>query len=105
MPTEPPQICAAEVIFRILRGRWALPILLVLAEQGALHFLAIHRLIPGVSKKVLTEQLRYFERAGVLNRSSTQSQAHVFYELTLRGQELNKAIDGLNDLAARWFDL
>jgi DNA-binding HxlR family transcriptional regulator len=105
MPTELPQICAAEVIFRIVRGRWALPLLLVLAEQGPLHFLAIHRVISGVSRKVLTEQLRHFEQAGVVNRCSTQSRTLVFYELTHRGRELKKAVDGLNGLAGRWLDL
>ena len=105
MQTEPPQICAAEVVFRVVRGRWALPLLLVLAEQGPVHFLAIFRQIPGISRKVLTEQLRFFENAGVVHRYSTQSQSQVFYELTPRGRELKKAVDGLNELAARWFDL
>jgi DNA-binding HxlR family transcriptional regulator len=105
MPTELPKICAAEMIFRIVRGRWALYLLRVLAEQGPVHFMAINRLVPGISRKVLTEQLRRFERAGVVDRSSTQSQSHVFYELTVRGRELKKAVDGFDDLASRWLDL
>lgn len=105
MPSDSLPICAAEVIFRVVRGRWALSLMAVIAERGPIHFSAIGRSVPGISRKVLTDQLRFLERSGVVIRSEVERPAQVFYELTARGLELKKAIDGLNDLAARWSDL
>ena len=98
-------ICAAEVVLRVLRGRWALTIMAVVAEHGPIHFLAIGRQVPGISNKVLADQLRYLLRAGVVHRSSAEERQEVFYELTARGREVRTALDGLNDLARRWPDL
>jgi DNA-binding HxlR family transcriptional regulator len=105
MSSDTLPICAAEVIFRVVRGRWALSLVVVIAEQGPIHFLAISRSLPGISRKVLTDQLRFLERAGVVSRSTVEKPPQVFYELTTRGLALKKAIDGLNELAARWPDI
>jgi DNA-binding HxlR family transcriptional regulator len=105
MQQNEPPVCASEVIFRVLRGRWALPLLIAIAEHGPIHFLAIGRSVPGISKKVLTDQLRFLQQAGVITRSSAETRQEVFYQLSNRGRELKAAIDGLNDLAARWPDL
>jgi DNA-binding HxlR family transcriptional regulator len=98
-------ICASEVIFRALRGRWALTILKVLAQSQSRHFSALLRSVPGISPKVLTEQLRFLEKAGVLDRSSQSSRREVHYGLTARGRALKVALDGLDDLANRWTHL
>ncbi|NII72197.1 DNA-binding HxlR family transcriptional regulator [Dyella sp. SG562] len=105
MATDPLNICAAEVVLRVLRGRWAMTILMTLAERGPVHFGAMERSIKGVSAKVLSEQLRYLRNAGVVSRSSSAQRREVYYELTPRGQELTLALDAINDLARRWPDL
>lgn len=102
MPPSDNSICAAEVVFRVVRGRWALSLIATIAEQQPVHFLALSRSVPGISRKVLTEQLRFFQQAGVVERSTDEARQEVFYALTRRGKELKTAIDGLNDLAARW---
>ncbi|WP_343820389.1 helix-turn-helix domain-containing protein [Dyella marensis] len=102
MAPDPTSICAAEVVLRVLRGRWAMTILMILSERGAMHFGAIERSIKGVSAKVLSEQLRYLRHAGVVSRSSSEQRREVYYELTPRGLELKLALDAINDLARRW---
>ncbi|AFQ51600.1 winged helix-turn-helix transcriptional regulator [Burkholderia cepacia] len=105
MPENTPTICAAEVILRMLRGRWAPSLLMVIADQGPIHFLAIFRALPGISRKVLTDQLRFLVRAGVIARSTSETQPQVIYALTERGRELKRAVDQFNELAIRWDSL
>ncbi len=103
--SEKTPLCAAQVIFRVTRGRWALSILSVIAERGPIHFLALGRSIPGISRKVPSEQLRYLLEAGVIRRSGAKERQEVFYTLSNRGRELKTAIDGLTALAERWEEL
>lgn len=79
--------------------------MMVLAEQGPIHFSAIGRRVPGISTKVLTDQLRYLAQAGVVHRSGAEKRQEVYYELTTKGRELQVALDGFNELARRWPDL
>lgn len=105
MTTDAKPVCAAEVVLRVLRGRWTPTLMVVLAEHGPIHFSAIGRQVPGISTKVLTEQLRYLLRAGVVHRSGAEKRQEVYYELTPKGRELQVALDGFNELARRWPDL
>lgn len=66
-------------------------------------FNAILRRIPGISAKVLTEQLGYLTAGGVLQRIPTAlARQEVQYAYTERGKELRQVLDKLNDLATRW---
>lgn len=96
-------ICLADIIVNILRGKWAMHILLAVGEQNGLHFSAIRRSIPGISAKVLSEQLDYLLAAGVVQRMTTATARHeVIYSYTERGKELRVVLDALNELAHRW---
>lgn len=93
----------ADVVLRALRGRWATHILAVIASHQSIHFNELRRAMPGVSAKVLTEQLRFLEAAGVLERhASDNSRREVSYAYTARGHELKQVLDSFNELAARW---
>jgi DNA-binding HxlR family transcriptional regulator len=105
MSTDAKPVCAAEVVLRVLRGRWAPTLMMVLAEHGPIHFSAIGRQIPGISTKVLTDQLRYLVRAGVVQRSGAEKRQEIYYELTSKGRELQVALDGWNEFVRRWPDL
>jgi DNA-binding HxlR family transcriptional regulator len=98
-------ICASEVVIRTVRSRWAPTLLKLIADHEPIHFSAILRKVAGISTKVLADQLRNLQRDGVLHRSRATRGQEVFYELTNRGRELKRALDGLNDLADRWQDL
>ena len=81
---------------RILEGRWKLVILFHLFD-GKLHrFSDLERAIPGVSQKMLVQQLRRMERDGVVRRVvHPQVPPKVEYGLTDWGLALCPALDGL----------
>jgi DNA-binding HxlR family transcriptional regulator len=98
-------VCASEIVIRTVRSRWAPTLVKVIADKEPIHFSAILREVHGISTKVLSDQLRNLQRGGVLHRSDATRGQEVFYQLTNRGRELKRALDGLNDLADRWQDL
>lgn len=101
-PTLPTYTCASEILIRLLKGRWAPSLVMVVGQRGPIHFSAIAREVQGISVKVLTEQLRDLVESGVFNRIANENRPEVYYELTPRGLELKLALDSLNDLADRW---
>ncbi len=85
-----------ERAISILEGRWKLVILFHLFGGKVLRFSDLERAIPGVSQKVLTQQLRQLERDGMLRRIvHAQVPPKVEYELTPWGQSLCPALDAL----------
>ena len=98
-------VCLADVVIRTLRGKWAMQILLAFdeVEQGQVHFNHLKRAIPGISAKVLTDQLRYLVQAGVIDRVPSQlARQEVFYAYTAQGRELRALLDSLNAMGQRW---
>lgn len=80
---NPEPICLAEVITNMLRGKWAVHILHILKLHDALNFNSLLRSIPGISSKVLNEQLGYLITAGVLQRVPTHNpRQEVIYSFT-----------------------
>jgi len=90
---------AVELASSILRKRWRSAILLLLAS-GQYRYNALLRRFPGITAKVLTQQLRELEREGLVVRTAhRQGPRHVEYDLTPRGQDLRPAIDALTEWA------
>jgi DNA-binding HxlR family transcriptional regulator len=80
----------------IFEGRWKLMILFHLFGGKVLRFSQLERAIPGVSQKMLTQQLRQLERDGMVRRIiHAQVPPKVEYELTPWGQALCPALDAL----------
>ena len=97
-------VCLADVVIRALRGKWAMQILLAIdAQEERPHFNNLKRAVPGISAKVLAEQLRYLLEAGVIHRiPSDLARQEVFYAYTDQGRELRALLDSLNELGRRW---
>jgi len=86
----------AEEGFGLLEGRWKMGILFHLFDQTTLRFSELERLIPRVSQKMLTQQLRELERDGIVNRAVyAEVPPKVEYSLTDLGQELRPALHEL----------
>jgi DNA-binding HxlR family transcriptional regulator len=80
----------------IFEGRWKLMILFHLFGGKVLRFSQLERAIPGVSQKMLTQQLKHLERDGMVRRIvHAQVPPKVEYELTPWGQALCPALDAL----------
>jgi DNA-binding HxlR family transcriptional regulator len=85
-----------ERAISMLEGRWKLLILFHLFGGKTLRFSDLERAIPGVSQKMLTQQLRQLEQDGIVERIvHPEVPPRVEYFLTDWGQSLCPALDTL----------
>lgn len=90
-----------ETAIRMLEGRWKMIIIFRLFHQPVLRFSELERAIPGVSQKMLIQQIRELERDGIVARTVyPQVPPKVEYRLTDWGQALCPTLDSLLEWAA-----
>src|SRR6185503_19046050 len=86
--TNPVSGCPLTAALAALGGKWKLIILYWLAESPK-HFSALQRAMPGISQKVLTQQLRELASDGIVQRQPKGAiPAPVEYSLTEYGQSV-----------------
>ena len=91
-----------EAAFRMLEGRWKMVIVFHLFARGVLRFSGLEKAIPGVSQKMLIQQLRELERDGIVSRTVfPQVPPKVEYALTKWGRGMCPALDELLEWAAK----
>jgi len=93
-----PQTAASDVAatLGILEGRWKLLILFHLFDGREHRFSELERAMPGISQKMLIQQLRQLESDGVVRRIvHHQVPPKVEYRLTAWGQALCPALDAI----------
>jgi DNA-binding HxlR family transcriptional regulator len=87
--------CPLTAALAAIGGKWKLIIIYWLAESPK-HFLALRRLMPAISPKVLTEQLRELVADGVVQRQGTgERPAPVNYSLTAYGTSLLPIVESV----------
>lgn len=92
-PTEPN--CGLGPALRVIGGKWKATIIWELHARPR-RFGALRRAVPGISEKILTEQLRELEADGVVRREVRSGKVlHVEYSLTEPGLRLNAAVHAL----------
>jgi len=80
--------CPLTAALAALGGKWKLIIVYFLAESPK-HFAALRKAMPGISQKVLTQQLRELMSDGLVNRNAKGTvPAPVEYSLTAYGQSV-----------------
>ncbi|MBO1114483.1 winged helix-turn-helix transcriptional regulator [Bordetella petrii] len=97
-----PVNCGIGPAFEVIGGKWKAVILWELHAQ-ARRFGELRRLVPGISEKMLIQQLRELEADGLVGR-------HVFHEVPPRveysvtewGHALNLAMGPLADWGERY---
>jgi DNA-binding HxlR family transcriptional regulator len=95
-PTPEAAARAVDEALRLIKGRWKLVILFHLFSGQVRRFSALDRAIPGVSQKMLTQQLRQLEKAGLVRRVIyPEVPPKVEYALTDWGQALCPVLDSL----------
>ena len=90
--------CPAEYTLSLIDGRWKIPLIFHLLH-GAKRFSELARALRGVTQKMLTQQLREMERAGLVERKIfPQVPPRVEYSLTPLGTSLKPVVDSM----CRW---
>src|ERR1700743_2653166 len=94
--TTPPEICdtgcGLNATLRIISGKWK-PLVLFFLRSGPKRYGELKRLIPGVSDKVLIQQLKDLEADHVVARTDYEEvPPRVDYALTTLGRSLAEAI-------------
>lgn len=85
--------CPLTAALAAIGGKWKLIIVYFLAESPK-HFAALRKVIPGISQKVLTQQLRELVSDGIVDRQPKgKVPAPVIYSLTEYGQSLLPLIE------------
>jgi DNA-binding HxlR family transcriptional regulator len=93
--------CPVDLTLDVIGGKWR-PLILWELRRGAKQFNALHAAIPGISHKVLTEQLRALVRRGILERTVREGRIRtVAYTLNEFGRTLCPVLTSLATWAKR----
>lgn len=85
-------ICALDLGFEQIRGKWKAVILCHL-DDGARRFLELQRMTGGISQKVLNEALHELEEEGMIHKQVyPEVPPRVEYSLTDKGKKLIPAL-------------
>lgn len=89
--------CPVGVVLRILGGKWKLSILCALLD-GTKRFSELRRLNPGITQRMLTNQLRELEADLVVTRKIyAEVPPKVEYSLTEVGKKLQPILQQLEE--------
>ena len=90
---NPVEGCPLTAALAAIGGKWKLIIVYFLAESPK-HFAALRKAMPGISQKVLTQQLRELISDGIVNREAKGAvPAPVEYSLTEYGRSVLPLIE------------
>jgi DNA-binding HxlR family transcriptional regulator len=95
MPRQKSFGCPTELAVSILGSKWRVVILAYLKE-GVHRYGELKRRMPGISGKVLTQQLRALAREGLIQRTIySEVPARTEYRLTEYGESLIPVLDAI----------
>ncbi|GEM32763.1 helix-turn-helix domain-containing protein [Nocardia neocaledoniensis] len=101
---ERPYSCGIDAALDVVGGKWKALILWALST-GTQRFGDLKRLVPGVTEKMLIQQLRELEHDGIIHREVyPQVPPKVEYSLTELGVSLNAALTTLGQWGNQHMD-
>ena len=96
------EICPIRNVVARFGNKWALLLILVLHENGAVRFNGLKALIPDISTKVLSDTLRVLAADNLVKRTVfPEVPIRVEYELTDTGKSLVPIIISLTEWAQK----
>ncbi len=97
-----PYGCSVEATLSVIGGRWKPVIIFHLLENDVLRFGELKKSIPGVTQRMLTNQLRELEQDGIINRKVyAEVPPKVEYSLTDYGRSLEPVMLAMRDWGAK----
>ncbi|WP_110016583.1 winged helix-turn-helix transcriptional regulator [Plasticicumulans acidivorans] len=89
--------CPVEATLNVIGGKWKAVLVWHLLEGGVLRFGELRRLLPGITQKMLTQQLRELEAAGVISRTVyAEVPPRVEYAVTAHGRSLRPLLEAMH---------
>ena len=96
VPVEQVEVCPVTETQNVIAGKWKILILWHLRETR--RFGELQRLVPGISKAILTSQLRELEKDQMINRKVYQEvPPKVEYSLTEAGNEFIPILERMGE--------
>ena len=93
-----PELCRVEDALGILVGKWKPIILLILLKEGTKRFSDLKRSVPGITQKMLTNQLRELEEEDIISRKVYPVvPPKVEYSITEYGKTLEPILVAMHD--------
>lgn len=91
------ELCPVTTTIGVVGGKWKLIILWHLSQE-TLRFSELEKKIPGITQKMLTQQLREMEKDNLITRKVyAQIPPKVEYSITPHGLSLNKVLAALGE--------
>ena len=97
--------CPVQAAINVISGKWKVQILWHLSF-GPLRFAELRNKLADISEKVLSDQLRELQQAGVIERQTLSTvPPAVSYSLNLEGEKLVPMLESLCDWGSAHFDM
>ncbi len=96
MPAAESAWCPVAETTRLIGGKWK-PSILFFVRNGPRRFNELRRLIPGITQRMLTLQLRALESDGIVVRTVHETiPPHVEYALSDYGRTLGPVLEAMS---------
>jgi len=93
--------CPIELTIDLVGGKWK-PLIMVFLREKPRRFGELKRLIPAVTEKMLTQQLRDLEQDHLVERKVySETPLRVEYSLSENGRGLGPILDAMNEYGSR----
>lgn len=93
-----PELCQVDDALGILVGKWKPIILLHLLQSGTNRFSELKRQLPGITQKMLTQQLRELEEEDIITRKVyPEVPPKVEYSITEYGKSLEPILEAMHE--------
>ncbi len=94
--------CPVTITLNVIGGKWK-PAILYLIDMGINRFGEMHRRLPSISKRMLTNHLRELETDGIVNRKVfAEVPPRVIYSLTEMGKTLEPIFLAMEDWGLKY---
>lgn len=91
--------CPVASAFKLIEGKWKLPILWILTMNGTLRYQDLKKCIIGITNTMLTSSLKELEEDGLIDRIQyNEMPPRVEYTLSKNGNKLMPVLDEV----AKW---
>ncbi|MBM7854017.1 DNA-binding HxlR family transcriptional regulator [Desulfohalotomaculum tongense] len=97
--------CEIEITLELISGKWKAIILWNLGNHEIIRFNEFRRIIPEITQKMLTQQLRSLEEDGLINRKVyNQIPPMVEYSLSEEGKKLMPILEQMDKWGKNYVD-